>query len=163
MVSPPVKGTIPKKSCRQQTGFEDATLQLLKSRGYRITRQRRLIVGKIAQLQGLFAATDLIESLQTEARDSIDQVTVYRILAVLLENGLVHQIPGTQSYAICNHTQCGHLVHLIYTCPTCTDTREAHLPEHLAAAMQKFLNRDHSQVKTAILQVVGSCSHCHGS
>lgn len=91
-------------------------LSTLRSRGYRITPARTTIVEMLA-----YTPTPLTIQEVSE-RVSVDEVTVYRTISLLLEESLLEEIPivgGPTRYALAHDhhhhlvcTQCNYIEHL---------------------------------------------------
>lgn len=107
--------------------MQEAWLETLRSKGYKLTPQRRKIVAVLRGSDKRLTARDIHEQI-IEEQPGVSLDTVYRNLRLLVELGVVHQIPlssGTvyESAGIKDHhhhlicIDCDEVVCIPY-CPT---------------------------------------------
>ena len=130
----------------------------LRSRGYRLTPQRQLVLEAVARLGH---ATP--EDIATEVRQTATGVnisTVYRTLELLEELGLVqhtHLGHGAPTYSVASEDDHVHLV-----CRDCGAIDEA--PPGLVAPIVEELARTRGfQVDVGHFAVFGRCQACAGT
>lgn len=134
----------------------DTILQSLRSRGYRLTPQREMIVEAVAHSPTHLSAEQVYELVQARTR-AMDIATVYRTLDLLVEEGLLSRIDvgGDRSlYAAAHH---GPHIHLV--CRRCGKVIEADqsliqpLEEDLQAAHGFTPDLEH-------ISLFGLCQEC---
>jgi Fur family transcriptional regulator, ferric uptake regulator len=131
--------------------------QELRSRGFRLTTQRRKILDAVDQM--VHATPDEIHAYLEERGDSVNVSTVYRTLELLQKLGLVthaHLGHGPPTY---HSTHVPEHVHLV--CRTCETVLDAE--PSVAAGMVQSLRADHGfDTELSHLTVFGTCSECRG-
>jgi Fe2+ or Zn2+ uptake regulation protein len=88
---------------------------LLKEHNLKVTNQRKLLLEAIIRSNSIFSAG----SLQDNVKDRMDVATVYRILGMLVANGIIREVSSsdnTQYYELrCEH----HPLHPHFVCKRC--------------------------------------------
>ena len=100
----------------------DTYVETLRSRGYRITPQREMIIEELTRTNAHMAAEEIHEALQEKTK-SMNIATIYRTLDMLVEEGLACRNDlgsGCIVYAITRH---GPHIHLV--CRLCGQVIEA--------------------------------------
>ena len=100
----------------------DTYVETLRSRGYRITPQREMIIEELTRTNAHMAAEEIHEALQEKTK-SMNIATIYRTLDMLVEEGLACRNDlgsGSIVYAITRH---GPHIHLV--CRLCGQVIEA--------------------------------------
>lgn len=129
----------------------------LADRGLRLTRQRRRVVAQVSAQEGHFDAEDLVSSLAA-GRDRVSRATVYRLLPVLVEVGVLREVmpfDSSKRYELvgaANH-------HEHFVCECCGEViefRDEALEEAIASAARdrSFDMHRHS------VEIAGTCSRC---
>ncbi len=146
-------------------GYVDTALALLKARGYRQTRPRRMVLETLERSDGPLSAYELADRIK-EAGEKGDVVSVYRILQALEENELVHRVLSSGKYRRCllgPEEDCGrhqlqHCHHNL-VCRQCGQIEEFHCPgmdliEQVLRAQSAFSIERHA------LEFIGLCAGC---
>jgi Fur family ferric uptake transcriptional regulator len=140
-------------------GFRRALEQELISRGVRMTRQRRLLVGII---QSADRHMDVLQLWQrARARDrALNKVTVYRTLALLKKHGLVDELDllhlrGGKHYYEARTTR----DHIHLACLKCgrIEEFESSLFEKLKGQIER---ERRFRIRVARLEAGGYCDRC---
>ena len=140
--------------------YLDLALAALKKKGGRITQTRLLVLRALAEAKSPLSQKDILQQIKKSDRSQqIDQVSVYRILEVLMELGLVHKMGA--GFLPCTHSSCQTSHHIFLICSACGLTQEVHLPESefdfLYTAIQTknlFLSN------SAVVNMTGICRDC---
>lgn len=131
-------------------------IEALHQKGFRITRQRELVIEAIAHSGNHVNAEDVFAHIQGK-NHSVDITTVYRTLELLVEQGLASRIElgaGRVIYATYQH---GPHIHLV--CRQCGQVIDANqdlllaLTDQLSASYQFAADLQH-------ISVLGLCSPC---
>ncbi len=131
-------------------------IDTLRSRGYRITPQREMIIEAIAHAGSHVDAEDVYARIR-QRTSSVNIATVYRTLDLLVEQGLASQIDlgeGRVTYATFQH---GAHIHLV--CRQCGQVTDANqdllstLNQQLQAEYQFAADLQH-------ISVLGLCKDC---
>ena len=137
------------------TRAQDAVLETLKLRGYRMTPQRRAIVDAIMSSNGHIAALQIAQKLEKKL-PGINASTVYRTLDLLEEIGVVshtHLGSGAEYHLTGEHEH----VHLV--CSNCHRTES--LPLDALEPLRKKLLKEHDFLPDFThFAISGLCSRC---
>ncbi len=132
-------------------------LSVLKQHHYKLTPQRRAVLKVFGSSQEHLTPADIYERVQPK-HPGIGLVTIYRLLQILTELGLiceVHSGDNCRRYLI--KRQAVHHHHLICsTCGTVVDFTDCDLGE-----LEKRLSRDTGfEMEGHLLEFYGRCQHC---
>jgi Fur family ferric uptake transcriptional regulator len=97
-------------------------IDTLRSRGYRITPQREMIVESIAHAGQHINAEEIFEQIRRRTR-AVNIATVYRTLDLLVAQGLASQIDLGEGRVIYATNQHGPHIHLV--CRKCGQVTDA--------------------------------------
>jgi Fur family zinc uptake transcriptional regulator len=139
--------------------FERVAVSRLKSLGMRITGPRKAVVRALAASRRPLGAYQIRDKVQGDG-GKVDVVSVYRILAALVEAGLAHHIGSLDGYLACSghHSGAHGTEHLI--CQKCGCVEELPIPSSalseigVAASRMGFLSEE------TRVEVLGTCEHC---
>lgn len=143
-------------------------MELLKSRGFRQTKPRRLVLDALETAEAPLSPYEIAERIK-EGGEKGDVVSVYRILTTLEQNDLVHRVMSSGKFHKCqlapeHDCQRPQLQHCHHTmiCRACGRIEEVHCPgmdliEQAMAAQSGFLIEHHS------LEFTGLCADCKGA
>jgi Fur family transcriptional regulator, ferric uptake regulator len=131
-------------------------VEILRSRGYRVTSQRLIVLDAVCELQGHTTLAD-IQAKVMNMDPSIDRSTIYRALDVLCAVGLVVQSEiGDQGkvYKIAGESDHHHLV-----CQVCGAVIT--VPHAVLAPLLVTIRYEYGfQVSVDHLSLPGLCSNC---
>jgi len=132
--------------------------EFLRTRGKRLTMQRRLIVEQVFSHHDHFDAEELLEHLQQMiARRKVSRPTVYRTLAELGEAGLLKKMTlgGRNVY---EHDY-GYPQHDHLYCQSCNRLIEFHSQE-IARLCARVAQEYDFEIASHRLFVIGRCAEC---
>ena len=130
-------------------------MELLRSRGLRMTPQRRAIVFEVMRTQGHISPADVARKVQGEM-PGVNASTVYRTLALLEEIGVLSHahLEGGAEYH--RAEEAGH-VHL--TCSSCGAEDDLSIEE--AQALQRVVERHRGfEPDLTHFAISGLCAAC---
>jgi Fur family transcriptional regulator, ferric uptake regulator len=132
-------------------------MELLRSRGLRMTPQRRAIVSEVMRTQGHIAPTQIARKVQGEM-PGVNASTVYRTLTLLEEVGVL-QHSHLETGAEYHRAEEAQHVHL--TCHNCGRDDALSLDEaHKLAAL---IHRHHGfEADLTHFAITGLCAECVG-
>ena len=136
--------------------FLQASNELLRQRGYRLTPQRHMILSVIQEAHEHLSVEQITERVQ-QHNPHISLSTVYRTLELLQTLGLIREshLPGEPPYY---ETAAGSAHHHL-VCRRCHTT--THLDETLLGDLhEKLQEKYHFHHLTLDLTAVGYCSQC---
>jgi Fur family zinc uptake transcriptional regulator len=128
-------------------------------RGVKWTSLREQVFRQIATSHKPVSAYDLIESLALQGK-RLAPVSVYRILDVLQNAGLVHRLESRNAYFACMSEHSGPPQTVIFVCEDCDRVAEAEAPDALRA-ISNSTEAEHFHIRNTVLEVSGVCSECH--
>lgn len=131
-------------------------IKTLRSRGYRITPQREMIVEAIAHSSHHVNAEEVFTQVQARTR-SVNIATVYRTLELLVEQGLASRIDLGEGRVIYATYQHGPHIHLV--CKQCGQVMDAN-QDLLAALSQQLKSRYQFAADLQHISLLGLCSNC---
>ncbi len=139
--------------------YETVALSRLKDLGLRVTGPRKLVLRALAASRKPLGAYQIRESV-SEQGGKVDVVSVYRILAGLVEVGLVHHIGSVDGYLACTgmHTGSHQTEHLI--CTNCGCVEELPVPNSAISEIGVSAARIGFSPAQTRVEVLGVCSHC---
>jgi Fur family ferric uptake transcriptional regulator len=130
-------------------------MELLRSRGLRMTPQRRAIVFEVMRTPGHIAPADVARKVQGEM-PGVNASTVYRTLALLEEIGVLSHAHLESGAEYHRTEEAGH-VHL--TCSSCGAEDDLSMDE--AQALQKVVERHHGfEPDLTHFAISGLCAAC---
>jgi len=129
---------------------------VIRSAGYRLTRQRRLVVDILAESHEHLDAEAIYQ--RAKGRDArISLATVYRSLALLKQTGIVQEHSLGEGHGHFEATQPSPHYH--FTCRTCGKVVEFEAPQVLGA-VRRLCGKMQLKVVEVHLLLSGYCSHC---
>ena len=133
--------------------------EYLRSKGMRLTEQRRILVDHIFRRHEHFDADELIEELaRAEDKRRIGRATVYRTLKELIEAGLLRKIMEVDGRTVYDHDY-GYPAHDHLHCEQCGKLIEFHSDE--LTRIRDAVAREHAfRVVSHRLIVEGTCKDC---
>ena len=133
----------------------ESLLNLLRTRGFRMTPQRRAIVAEIMQLKGHIAPTDVAERVRQRVL-GVNASTVYRTL-VLLEDLCALSHAHLESGAEYHHRSDSEHVHL--TCSRCGSDDSLSIGE--AERLKRLIAKHHGfSADFTHFAIAGLCRRC---
>lgn len=132
-------------------------VMLLRKNGYRDTQPRRMVMEALHGLQEPSSPYDLQKWI-TGQQGNVSIVTVYRVLGLFQQLGLVHKQPCSGKLALCEHPGENGL-HGYLHCHDCGNSEEFCSRELSAAAGRQASSRGF-KASSPLLEIVGSCKGC---
>jgi Fur family transcriptional regulator, zinc uptake regulator len=131
--------------------------EICKSRGSRLTGQRRDILACVAEGHAAVGAYEIIEKMaKTGVRHA--PVTIYRALEFLTDHGLVHKIECRNAYVACSHSHEGKPAALLI-CEKCGLVAEVDAPDMSQTIARKAKGLGFTPRQT-VLELMGTCQSC---
>ena len=153
---------------RMSASFEAKALDSLRDQKLRITKPRRWVIQLLATADKPLNAYEIKDRLDAQ-QQSIDTVSVYRILQCLEEQGLVHKLQSSGKVVACHHddgehTHCNHhKAHTLLVCQQCGTTKEVVLPMLDSLVQELKETQDFSlNLAQQPIELRGLCSTCPG-
>lgn len=129
----------------------------LRDAGLSQTTRRMAVLRVIIEADGPLSALEILN--QTDSRQKINKVTVYRILSSLKEHRIIRELPtdqGTNLYEMsCRHNP----IHPHFYCRTCR-IMSCLPPLTLSQALDLFAGPNTFRIDDVHVHVSGVCSQC---
>lgn len=130
--------------------------QKIKQQGYRMTRQREIVLDELSKARGRHPKADEIYQMVRKRMPHISFGTVYRNLRLLKELGLVRELCFGKSFSrfeasIDNHQH--------FTCTTCGKVMDIDEPFEVASS-SVLVNGKQMEVDEYRLEFYGQCEDC---
>ena len=142
---------------RQHTKLLDELEVICRSRGGRMTRQRRAVLDKLLLAKRPLSAYELRDILLPDDASSTP-ASVYRCLDFLMEHGLVHRLETTRAFIACEHPDHDHAVQFLI-CRQCGLVVEAE-DKRVAAATTSLGQRLGFDLDHRTVELTGTCPSC---
>lgn len=139
--------------------FERKCLATLRDHGFRITMPRLQVIRALAESRRA-QSVQAIHQRIVDGGGHVDVVSVYRIVSLLLEAGLVHRLGAVDGYLACtvrDHDDAGsqHLV-----CRMCGCVVETPMDRTLSANAVQEASHWGFLASRVDVEVIGVCDHC---
>ena len=125
-----------------------------RSRGVRLTDQRRRVLEILLSSHGAMGAYEILEQLGQRTAP----MTVYRALDFLIDVGLVHRLASLNAFAVCHGPEEGHRSQFLICrrCRAVLELADAGVDTAIGAAVGPtgFVPVEH------IVEVLGDCPDC---
>ncbi len=135
--------------------YNTKTLKLLKDNDLRITRHRKEVLNLIVSYESAIPFALIQKELS-----SMDRVTLYRTMNILLDNGIIHKIQVEDKetyYALCGHT-CDdgshEHNHVHFHCSSCDKVKCLEPDTPLNIGLNGF------EIQNVDVQIKGVCDQC---
>jgi len=124
----------------------------------RLTVLREAVLRVLTGSHRALGAYEIIDLMNAQGR-RLAPISVYRIIDVLLEAGVVHRLESKNAYFACLSRHHEHASRIVLLCHSCNRVAEAEAPEAWGAI--NSLTRDTGfSISATVLEVQGQCSDC---
>ncbi|WP_049756009.1 Fur family transcriptional regulator [Leptospira biflexa] len=130
--------------------------EYLKEKGLKITNQRLLVAQKIFSSHNHFTAEGLLDELK-DNKDRISKATIYRILAIMVEAGLLEEHDFGKDYKYYEHI-IGHEHHDHIICMQCGRIVEF-IDERIEELQNKAASENGFTITGHSLNIFGNCTN----
>ncbi|ACQ51550.1 Fur family transcriptional regulator [Clostridium botulinum] len=134
----------------------------LKSKGYKLTPQRRAIIDMIKKHEGSHLTTEELYDLVKEECPEIGLATVYRTVQLLEEMGVIYKLDlddGCSRYELVNKDENHQHHHLI--CSKCNKVIE--VKDDFLEDLEENIEEEYNfKIENHSLKFYGICKECQG-
>ena len=134
--------------------YEENALKALRNAGYRITMPRVQVIRALADSEQAMTAYSIHNKIVNETNGKIDVVSVYRILATLVEVGLIHHVGIADGYVACRMENCTNSSLLVLNEATNAIT-EFTVPQAVLDALNEQATANGFTPQTIRIEIVG--------
>ena len=133
-----------------------------KTLGIRLTKKRQNILTCLLMSERAISAYELRDYCEALFNDQIPPKSVYRILDLLQEAGLVHKLSLAKKYVACAHITCDHahdaLQFLI--CVKCQRVEEISISRSVSDSLKKEAESVGFSLISPQLEINSLCQNC---
>lgn len=133
---------------------------LCRTRGGRLTPQRRAVLTKLLRARRPLTAYELLERIRPEDA-AITPASIYRSLDFLLDVGLAHRLDSTRSFVACDHPDHLHAGQFLI-CRECGIVVEAE-DGRIARAAEDLGKRHGFKLENRTVELTGLCGACRAT
>lgn len=138
-------------------GAMDAAVALCARRGARLTQLRKRVLELVWHWHRPIGAYEILDRLREDGRASAPP-TVYRALAFLSDQGLVHRVDSLNAYIGCPSPDAFHRAHFLI-CQDCGQAAEID-DRDLRRALHRGARRAGFEVRGETVEITGVCGRC---
>ena len=131
--------------------------QLCKTRGARLTIQRRTVLELICASEKPLSAYELLDQMRDTTKNPTPP-TVYRALEFLLDQGLVHKLESLHAFVGCAHPEHPHASQFLI-CSDCGEVNELE-SDAITQSLQAVEKKAGFITKHPIVELLGICTQC---
>lgn len=133
-----------------------------KVQGSRLTEKRKLVLAGLISSKRALSAYELVDIYQAQNGETITPMSVYRILAFLEGEQLVHKLNLANKYVACAHVSCdhAHAAPQFLICSSCSKVKEINIDSALIADLTSAASNVGYKLITSQLEMNGLCDDC---
>jgi Fur family zinc uptake transcriptional regulator len=127
-------------------------------KGIRLTPLREAVLRVLTGSHRALGAYEIIDQMTAQGK-RLAPISVYRIIDVLLEAGLVHRLESKNAFFAClsRHDETASMIVLL--CDSCHRVAEAEAPEAWGA-INSLMRETGFTISATVLEVQGQCPDC---
>ena len=125
----------------------------------RFTDLRQKVFKIISKKHKPAKAYDILSELQKKD-SSAKPSTVYRTLDFLLENGLIHKLHSSNSYAACSHPTAKHSQCYFLICDKCSNIQECCNSGVITEEIHNIADKNSFKPSNISIEINGVCGGC---
>jgi Fur family zinc uptake transcriptional regulator len=127
-------------------------------KGIRLTPLREAVLRVLTASHRALGAYEIIDQMTAHGK-RLAPISVYRIIDVLLEAGVVHRLESKNAFFAClsRHDEAASMIVLL--CDSCHRVAEAEAPEAWGA-INSLTRQTGFTISATVLEVQGQCSDC---
>lgn len=133
-----------------------------KARGVRLTVKRKQVLAGLVRSNKALSAYQLIDFCKDHYGENMPAMSVYRILAFLENERLVHKLNLANKYVACTHISCDHAhgVPQFLICGKCSKVKEISTRPSMIADLQVTVQEAGFKLATLQLEINCLCDDC---
>lgn len=154
-----MKSSSAKSGAFRPTEFEIRVAAELKTKGMRVTGTRLSVARVLDASKCALSVKDIHEAVVAMGH-RVNLVSVYRILATLIELGLIHRIGSIDGYVACKLGEHHSSDTEHWVCSSCGDVHEMTLTQDTVAAARQSLMAQGFNPSSIKIEIAGECKRC---
>lgn len=136
--------------------------QHCKDHGSRLTDKRKQVLAGLVQSDKALSAYELMDACKENYGEAIPAMSVYRILAFLEGEKLVHKLKLANKYVACAHISCDHThgVPQFLICGNCSQVKEISISQSTILEIDTTVRDAGYQLVSPQLELNCLCEGC---
>ncbi|MEL0081866.1 MAG: transcriptional repressor [Gammaproteobacteria bacterium] len=136
--------------------------QHCQAHGARLTDKRKQVLAGLLQSEKALSAYELADYCKSEFGVKIPAMSVYRILAFLQDEQLVHKLNLANKYVACAHIACDHAheVPQFLICGECQQVKEIAISKSITKKLQQSVAAANFHLLSPQLEMDCLCESC---
>jgi Fur family zinc uptake transcriptional regulator len=132
--------------------------------GVKLTQKRQNILVLLLQSDSPLSAYEIVERYREAHQESLPAMSVYRMLAFLVDHKLVHKLETTNQFLPCAHITCDHEHEIpqFLICDRCHAVVEVGLRKTLIHELRDSVKKTGFELSHQQLELHGICAKCRG-
>lgn len=133
-----------------------------KTNGSRLTNKRKQVLIGLLQSEKALSAYELIDLCRTKFGETLQAMSMYRILDFLQSEQLVHKLNLANKYIACAHIICDHehFVSQFLICDECQKVKEIRISKSSIAELEKSVEHAGFHLVSPQLEMNCICENC---
>ncbi len=133
--------------------------------GFKLTTKRQNILLLMLDGDQPESAYELADRYKQTYQDNVSPMSVYRMLNVLIEAGLVHKLESNNHYILCSHITCRHEHQQaqFLICDRCHKAQEIGINPELSEQLKISVAETGFEMQHLQLELHGICQECRES
>jgi Fur family zinc uptake transcriptional regulator len=132
------------------------------SRGKQLTSKRKLVLQAMVHANKALSAYELVDYCEKHLSESIQAMSVYRILDFLEEQSFVHKLNVSNKFIVCSHILCSHEhgVPQFFICSKCNKISEQIVDPRMVTGMKTHAKQEGFTVISPQVEISCVCDEC---
>jgi Fur family zinc uptake transcriptional regulator len=132
--------------------------QVCETRGIKLTALREAVLRVLTASHKALGAYEILDRMNEQGR-RLAPISVYRIIDILVEAGLVHRLESKNAYFACLSRHDGPASRVVLLCEACHRVAEAEAPDAWGA-IEAVTQDTGFSISATVLEVQGQCPDC---
>ena len=132
------------------------------ARGKQLTAKRKLVLKALLHADKALSAYDLVDYCKAHFEETIQAMTVYRVLDFLENEHFAHKLKVSNKYIMCSHILCDHDhgTPQFLICSKCDKITEQTIAPIIMTGLQSQAKQKGFTVTQPQLEISGVCDEC---
>lgn len=133
-----------------------------KTRGKQLTSQRKLVLRALVHANKALSAYELVDYCNEHFSQSIQAMSVYRILDFLEGEHFAHKLKVSNKYIACSHILCDHEhgVPQFFICSKCNKISEQIIDPTMISGLKSHAKQEGFTIISPQLEISCICDKC---
>lgn len=136
--------------------------KICQKNGQKFTPIRASVLEILMNAAQPMSAYNILDKYRDATKPGAQPPTIYRALAFLEDNGLIHRMASTRQFVVCEHIgeHCSHDMTQFFICDNCGTVEEALISHDLQHQIQQNAETLNFKVQQPSLEIHGICKDC---